>query len=1246
MQRIGIAVLVVCTALGAQGQGKYNSLLWRVTGNGLREPSHLYGTMHVSDKVAFHLSEEFFDALTTSRTVALEMDPEQWLGEMRGDGWFAAFNAANRSSGGSDDLYGEAFALSLVDRAVFTKALARDPEVVNDLLYRFATGSGNHSEDTYLDLFIYQCAKRTGKRAVGLEDMQHSVKQLMAAMLPDERKPDQEAVRRRRERSKLLGDPQHALEDCYRSQDLDRMDTVFDITSVNDRMRKYVIDERNELFAANMLPLLQDGKAFIGVGAMHLPGKNGLVEMLRARGYTVEPVKGNVTSRSRGQQRDMEKLYQPVQWRTVSPSDGAFTMQLPADLWDLAVGDKKGAMLVAADVVNGSHFTVQRIPTYAAVLGKDAEHVMQQLDSALYEGVPGRIVEHARIRTNNGWPGWRVHSVDRMGRSVHTLAVVGPFEVFLFKRTMRDLPQANKDGERAFASITFNAVPPATDARWVPSYGGCSVDMPRMRYVREHEPAMSFVNTAVVERLCEVQALDEASGESFLFLSSFFPDGNTVEQDTFELNMLSASFAKGIGATASSTSILVDGGLGLDATAVLPGRDTLRYRVVIDGARYDLLLARATADRAQRYFNSYQRTPYSVPERSRLMKDTLLHFSAEVSTTRDVLMDRVQSFADELRQIIRANVGKREDHLHLDLDQLYRSSSAPEAVSVHFERFHRFITLDDEDAFWKERTDAITGNGRLRMRDHRMAGERERRTVDFVVSDSASSRSVRVHMHQCPGALFTLKAVVDADGRTSPWVDAFFNTFKPDTTFSEGVFVPKGSTLLAWLSGADSTRQAWARNSFYQCEFDDADAPALMAYINGAEARDPENGRRDRAIGALGSLHHPDVLPFLLDLHRAAGDSVATRLTVLRALAEQRTKESTRHLARILIEDPPLTEDDWLITDLFRGYYDSLVVAKGLFPALWELLIYPEFEGPVITLAAALVSQGHLTSADIAPRKGMLLTKAKAELKRAIAVARTRQAQDYRDEDDEQEVVTWSSQNYVWGNDLSIQDETSIIEDHGMPDAEPWMTPLDAYQRLLLPFKKEPEIMAFYRAALDCGADDVAWPTLVRWTHEGMVVDASAWKVFMARDDSRMAAYRTLRALGKQSWFEQDRLQPEQNARAYYLSGWTTHAKDSVVVVGQRDVITRLGSGTLYYFLSQRPKDDGKLEWTLACTGPFAAGQKEPFAHKFILLAEESVLKLEDLDKAKEKLTAQLRYMGRTRWREQESSDRMSYYED
>src|SRR5205085_2126643 len=61
---------------------KYPSLLWEITGNGLSKPSYLFGTMHVSNKMVFHLSDSFYNAIKNTDAVALELNPDLWQDQM------------------------------------------------------------------------------------------------------------------------------------------------------------------------------------------------------------------------------------------------------------------------------------------------------------------------------------------------------------------------------------------------------------------------------------------------------------------------------------------------------------------------------------------------------------------------------------------------------------------------------------------------------------------------------------------------------------------------------------------------------------------------------------------------------------------------------------------------------------------------------------------------------------------------------------------------------------------------------------------------------------------------------------------------------------------------------------------------------------------------------------------------------------------------------------------------------------
>ena len=81
------ATLLFCFHGHSQGPAKakakkYPSLFWEISGNGLKKSSYLFGTMHVSSKMAFHLADSFYIGLRKADMVALETNPESWQEDM------------------------------------------------------------------------------------------------------------------------------------------------------------------------------------------------------------------------------------------------------------------------------------------------------------------------------------------------------------------------------------------------------------------------------------------------------------------------------------------------------------------------------------------------------------------------------------------------------------------------------------------------------------------------------------------------------------------------------------------------------------------------------------------------------------------------------------------------------------------------------------------------------------------------------------------------------------------------------------------------------------------------------------------------------------------------------------------------------------------------------------------------------------------------------------------------------------
>src|SRR5688572_14767473 len=120
---------------------KYPSLLWEITGNGLKKPSYLFGTMHVSSKMVFNLSDSFYTAIRSADVVALETNPESWQEDMFNFNFDndpgATSNPWLRGMQHSPDDYLTINTLKFFRyEKLIERALASNPSAINNLLYR------------------------------------------------------------------------------------------------------------------------------------------------------------------------------------------------------------------------------------------------------------------------------------------------------------------------------------------------------------------------------------------------------------------------------------------------------------------------------------------------------------------------------------------------------------------------------------------------------------------------------------------------------------------------------------------------------------------------------------------------------------------------------------------------------------------------------------------------------------------------------------------------------------------------------------------------------------------------------------------------------------------------------------------------------------------------------------------------------------------------------------------------------
>lgn len=70
-------------------------------------------------------------------------------------------------------------------------------------------------------------------------------------------------------------------------------------TALNQRVLDKLIDERNRRMAERLLPLLEARPYLVAIGALHLPGQDGVLNLLAEQGWTVTPVEQATNPRKR-----------------------------------------------------------------------------------------------------------------------------------------------------------------------------------------------------------------------------------------------------------------------------------------------------------------------------------------------------------------------------------------------------------------------------------------------------------------------------------------------------------------------------------------------------------------------------------------------------------------------------------------------------------------------------------------------------------------------------------------------------------------------------------------------------------------------------------------------------------------------------------------------------------------------------------------------------------------------------------
>lgn len=1134
-----------------KGVARYPSLFWEITGNGLSKPSYLFGTMHVSSKLAFHLSDSFYTALKNVDVVALELDPDVWQGQMaRLNGLKDNYQAFIGNSG---DEYLQENSFRFNGYADELKlALSSQPTVVNSLLYRTYKTREDFEEDTFLDLYIYQTGRKLGKRSAGVENYYQTEKLIMEAYtdMALEKKtqnPDNDGESR--------GNMEEKLQDAYRRGDLDLMDSLDLIMESSMVFREKFIYLRNAIQANSMDSIMRKNALFVGVGAAHLPGSRGVIELLRKKGYTLRPIR--MQDRDAVQKEKINQLKVPVSFAVQQAEDGAYTVELPGTLIkqteELQPLDRKQF----ADMANGAYYMVTRIKTHAAIIGQTEADMVKKVDSLLYENIPGKIISRKPLQ-RNGYAGFDVVNRTRRGDLQRNLIIITPFEVMIFKMSGSGDYVDGPEGAKYFSSINIKNSS-ELNRDYQPAEGGFSVRFPQQPSV-----GLNAGNADGLNRW-EFEAVDAKTGDAYVVYRKSVYNVNFLDEDSFDLRLMEESFhdpdlfAKQVRRKPGSFK----GYPSLDVKEQLKDSSYILARFLIQGPHYYLIASRSKNDSAAMAFiNSFNLSPFQYKEPV-VLTDTFMHFTVSTPV--------VPELDEDFRILIEKTGAKMEDRSQNEgtagywpkpRTGVFKSPATGEVIALSVQEYPKYYYVEDSLQFWKNELNDYLNRNDLYLA--RLDTVRQNGSISgfrFVLRDTGSSRTLVRQIlfnHRYYYSMVTMGDTVSANGS---FVNSFYNSFRPATgNGRKSIYLSRLDEFFSDLFSADTSVRKTARQSISNIYYGEKGIPMIVSAINKLSIADKDYfDSKTKLIAELGyikdTLKH-QLVGVLKKIYDQTADTSLFRNEVFKALARIKTKEAYSLLKELLLQDPPVFESSYEYTGLFSSLQDSLPLTRQLFPDILQLLPVSDYKDRIQSLLVSLVDSNLVTAADYESYFTKIYFDAKLELKKQLAK-------------DEKIMLKESKKS----DETGLSDYDLYSENQGIND----------YSVLLIPFyDKNPNVQKFFERLLISRDQSVQMNTAVLMMRYNKKVPDSVLNKLAASDKYRSSLYRLLETSGRTARFPATYKNQLELARSLMLEEKKFDKMDSVVYLYKQPTGYGGKTGMVYFFKYRAAKENG---WKMGFSG-------------------------------------------------------------
>jgi len=951
-----VSIFFVCfyiffTNVEAQTRKPKYKLLWKISGNGITKPSYLFGTMHLKDKRVFDFSDSVLTKISECQTFALEIHPDTLFETIYQKNNFNKVKKIYSSTYYKNKLSKEEYK-KLDDKIKFETGNSLDnipnqsPSIINFLLKQsFKSKAEKH---TFLDAYLYYLARIQGKQIVGIEKVNEQIN------INDTSKTEKQISEIKYKLGKNDSEDEiQKLISIYQSGDIEQIYNF--LFPNNDSYYLKDLTTRNITMAKRLDSIMKNQSIFFAVGAAHLAGEKGLIQLLKNKGYTLSAVESPFTGLAEKFIIDPTK----DKWRKFIPPADLYSVDLPGKPYDMHLNMFiASGMFTYNDIGTGVNYFIVGVPNVVEYKNEvDREKALKTFLKNAVEKEKNKVLNQKKI-IYEGKNGYEIEFFNPLNNVYFKIRL-------LFNENIEYLLMAggegkyflnDKDIDRFFTSFKINNVLPDEWKYFSNSIGAFSAKLPGKIKTD------SIINDEIKVYTYSAQSIKD--GKAYAVLFGEFPSGKYLSNDSIYFNNIMQGSIDRINLQIKTKSYSEINSIptleysGLNKSIIYFSKVLLR-----DNRPYILIMATSVNDSLSKekklFFDSFSFIPYLKTDRisySPPDKSFTINFPANPIITKDSI----------------------ENEGLLTTEYVINDPSTGIPYQLNVSKASPYLYFANSDSLFNKMKKNILEKGDSIVFEKK-SGLGSEQEIEWVIDSKGDHISIRRKVYVKSNHLYEQISFNTKKDIFSNEINSYFNSLIIKKVINkEDLFTNKTKVLLSDLTSTDTTINKAANKALYSYPFVKSDTKILIETLDKKYADDTAQygGLRQLLFNKLDFDNHEEVIPFVEKIYPTLSDNSTLQRSALRVLIRIASKKSLSSLVKLLLEKP--------LKDSKEAFYifldDSITNVKALYPKIYKLLDQKVLSYSVYQITLNALDSNVISKNELLPIKERLLSEANTYL--------------------------------------------------------------------------------------------------------------------------------------------------------------------------------------------------------------------------------------------------------------------------